>query len=112
MVEVRVPDMIRVAPPAPTPGSILYLSDRAIFRATRALRDCGTSLPLDAQDAPRLYAPVSKLLTDTVTAMNPAKNEYQAKRPSQISAVERGRIFAAALVAALHGLAELAASRP
>ncbi len=191
----KMPDMIRIAPPAPTPGSALYLSDRAIFRATRDLEgtprwamaqsdssftaayimtafSCSSGLVLDTQKTPRFAALASKLLADTITAMNPPKDKYQAKRPFQIedgptcvspasvansadypsghtifgwtvgsilaelepdraadlmvraraygesrvvcglhnaSAVEGGRIIAAAMVAALHGSAEFRA---
>jgi acid phosphatase (class A) len=85
----------------------LYLSDRAIFRATRALAgtprwamaqsdsnftaanlmtafSCSSGLVLDAQRTPRFAAMASKLLADTMSAMNPPKNKYQAKRPFQI----------------------------
>jgi acid phosphatase (class A) len=99
-----MPDMIKIAPPAPVAGDARYLSDRAIFRATRALEgtprwtmaqsdndlstasmmrafSCSTGLALDAQKAPRLAALLSKLVSDTTTAMNPPKDKYQAKRP-------------------------------
>jgi acid phosphatase (class A) len=100
----EMPDMIRIAPPAPTPGSAQDIADRAIFRATRVLQGtprwamaqsdntlsaaymmsaftCSAGVSLDARKAPRFAALVAKLLTETIAAMNPPKNKYQTKRP-------------------------------
>ena len=96
---VPLPDMMRILPPPPAPGSPRNVADRAIFRATRAVqgserwavatRDvtddsfttfaCASGMLLDAKVAPataRVFARIgSGVLID------PVKQGYATRRP-------------------------------
>jgi acid phosphatase (class A) len=100
----EMPDMVRIAPPPPTPGGPQNLADLAIFKSTRELEgtprwaaaqsdneftaayimkafSCSSGLTLDAQKTPRFAAMAAKLFADSIAAFNPPKNKYQTKRP-------------------------------
>src|SRR4029077_19116761 len=85
--EGHAPDTSRIVPPAPTTDSPLGAADRAIFKATRALKDtprwalaqndvnesipamlkdfsCATGMALDDKNAPRLAALLQKMRYD------------------------------------------------
>jgi acid phosphatase (class A) len=100
----EMPDMIRIAPPAPSVGDPVDARDRAIFHATRsfegtprwsmALSDddvsvagllrafrCSTGMQLSAENAPKLTALLSRANLDSVTASGKPKNFYKRPRP-------------------------------
>jgi acid phosphatase (class A) len=100
----RAPDTARILPPAPAADSPRASADRAIFRATRALKgtprwslaqgdaderapamladfSCAVGARLTEADAPRLVALLHRLRLDVVAAVNKPKDLYRRKRP-------------------------------
>ncbi len=100
----RAPDTLAILPPPPTHGSLGERADRAIFRATRALRgtprwalamsdvadsvpslekalSCAADAPLDPQSAPRLTAMMSRARADVGVATTRPKAFYRRPRP-------------------------------
>jgi len=99
-----VPDTVRVLQPAPKTDSPRGQADRAVFRATRALKgsprwslaqgdaneavpamlgdfSCAAGVTMTAANAPKLSALLARVRKDTVTAVNGPKDLYQRKRP-------------------------------
>ncbi len=96
------PDTYRILPPAPTPGTIRWESDRATFLATRHLKDtprwamaindvdlggvvkdmsCAVGVNLTPQNAPRFSAMIARLGPDVAWATNNPKDNYKRPRP-------------------------------
>lgn len=96
------PDTYKILPPAPTPGTIRWESDRATFLATRRLKDsprwamavkdvdlggvvrgmsCAVGVELTPTNAPRLSAMVARLGPDVAWATNNPKDIYKRPRP-------------------------------
>lgn len=98
------PDMTRILPPAPSADSPQDAADRAIFKATRALKDtprwslatsdaneaitamlrdfsCAAGVDLNETSAPRLTAMLRKLGPDVRAAVDRPKSLYQRRRP-------------------------------
>lgn len=96
------PDMLKILPPAPTPGTTRYESDRTIFLSTRKLQGtprwdmakgddntgamlkhmaCAVGVELNAQNAPKLTAMIPRLALDSVRATNIPKDFYKRQRP-------------------------------
>jgi membrane-associated phospholipid phosphatase len=96
---VPVPDLMRILPPPPAPGSPRNIADRAIFRATRALqgsnrwavarRDadddqfttfaCAIGMQLDAKSAPATLRVFDR--TSSGVLVDPVKQGYATRRP-------------------------------
>jgi acid phosphatase (class A) len=99
-----IPDLIRVLPATPLPGSPRDNVDRQIFLATRALLDserwklaqrddklsvaallsalrCSMGVELKADNAPHLVNLLARVFTDAMNATDPAKDYFQRKRP-------------------------------
>lgn len=99
-----MPDLRRIMPAAPTADDPRDVSDRTIFRNTRALegsprwqmaaRDdnvsmrglmtafsCAVGVELTNENAPRTIALVNRAFADTNRAIGPLKNLFQRKRP-------------------------------
>jgi acid phosphatase (class A) len=99
-----IPDLIRVLPATPAPGSARDNEDRQVFRDTRALLDserwklaqrddklsvaallsafrCSMGLDLKADNAPQLAKLLARVFTDAMNATDPAKEHFQRKRP-------------------------------
>jgi acid phosphatase (class A) len=100
----RAPDTARILPPAPTQDSPRGVADRAIFKATRALKgtprwslaqgdvderapamladfSCAVGERLTETNAPHLVTLLHRMRLDVVTAVNKPKNLYRRKRP-------------------------------
>lgn len=96
------PDTLRILPPAPQPGDARDQADRAIFKATRALKDtprwalaindvdsaaigrdmsCALGVELTPEAAPAVVRLIAKLAPDVSRATNGPKNYYGRKRP-------------------------------
>ncbi len=98
------PDTLAILPPAPAPGSPRDLADRAIFKATRALKDtprwslaksdvdfsvsammadfsCAAGVSLDPKTAPILADLLRNIGPDVAAAVNRPKEAYKRKRP-------------------------------
>ena len=95
------PDTIRILPPAPTPGTIRYQADRSAFLATRSLKDtprwdlaktddnldvvkhlsCAVGVELNATNAPKFTALLTKIRPDIGRATNVPKDFYKRQRP-------------------------------
>lgn len=99
-----MPDLIRVLPATPAPGSARDNADRQVFRETRALADserwklaqrddklsvaallsalrCSMGMDLKANNAPHLVNLLARVFTDSMNATDPAKDHFQRKRP-------------------------------
>jgi acid phosphatase (class A) len=99
-----MPDLIRVLPSAPEPGSGRDAADRAIFKATRSLQDsarwklaqnddtlsvtallsdfqCSMSMRANSESAPVLAGMLARVSTDAGSATGPAKDFFHRKRP-------------------------------
>jgi acid phosphatase (class A) len=99
-----VPDMVRVLPVPPAPGSKAQAEDDHAFRVTRhlegtprwtmaqqdnrgspddALHDfaCALGVTLDKESAPTLYALLERILSDARAFIDPAKDHYARPRP-------------------------------
>jgi acid phosphatase (class A) len=104
--DARVPDMIKVAPPAPEAGSPEDLADQLVFKHTRALKgsprwllarndneltpqalwaDFACSAGVDFNDprAQKLKMVVGRVMLDLRPAVDPPKYKYDRKRPFQ-----------------------------
>jgi acid phosphatase (class A) len=100
-------DALAVLPPAPRPGDARAAADRAIFAATRALKDtprwqmatndvrlapddlfrdfsCAAGVTMTPQTAPRTATLIRRALTDTGAQSGTAKTFYKRLRPFQI----------------------------
>ena len=100
----REPDTLAILPPAPSSGSTLDKADRAIFIATRTLKDtprwalakndvqismadllrdfsCSTGVKLDEKSAPTLSALLKRIIPDMVSAYGVPKDTYKRPRP-------------------------------
>lgn len=100
----REPETLSILPPAPEVGSPRDLADRAIFKATRALKDtprwalatsdarisiadllrdfsCATGVNLDERDAPALALILRRVVPDMVSAYGIPKDAYKRPRP-------------------------------
>ena len=100
----EAPDTIRILPAAPAVDSARGQADRAVFRATRALKgtprwslaigdaveatpamlqdfSCAAGVNLTPDNAPKLAAILARVRKDTVAAVNGPKDLYQRKRP-------------------------------
>ncbi len=100
----RAPDTARILQAAPAPNSARAAADRAIFRATRALKDtprwklaqndvsetilstladfsCATRARLSEASAPKLASLLHRLRFDVIAAVNGPKNLYRRQRP-------------------------------
>lgn len=98
------PDMIRVLPAPPAPGSKPQAEDDRAFRVTRklegtprwamsqndnrgapddALQDfaCSLGVGLDKSSAPTLYALLGRIMADARPFIDPAKDHYARPRP-------------------------------
>lgn len=99
-----IPDLIRVLPATPVPGSPRDNVDRQVFLATRALVDserwklaqrddklsvaallsalrCSLGVDLKPDNAPHLANLLARVFTDAMNATDPAKDHFQRKRP-------------------------------
>jgi acid phosphatase (class A) len=99
-----IPDLIRVLPATPAPGSARDNLDRQVFRDTRALVDserwklaqrddklsvaavlsalrCSMGVELKADNAPQLVNLLARVFTDAMNATDPAKDHFERKRP-------------------------------
>ncbi|MGA0604192.1 acid phosphatase [Caulobacter sp. KR2-114] len=106
------PDTVRILPPAPKVDSARGVADRAVFRATRALKgsprwtlaqsdaneavpamlsdfSCAAGASLTPGNAPKLAAMLARVRKDTVAAVNGPKDLYRRQRPFLI---DRGDI--------------------
>jgi acid phosphatase (class A) len=104
LVGSSIPDLIRILPATPKPGSARDNADRQVFRETRALADskrwklaqredklsvaallsalrCSVGVGLTANNAPRLVNLLARVFTDSMNATEPAKEHFQRKRP-------------------------------
>lgn len=100
----REPETLSILPPAPDVRSPRDLADRAIFKATRALKDtprwtmatsdarisivdllrdfsCATGVNLDEKDAPALALTSRRVVPDMVSAYGILKDAYERPRP-------------------------------
>jgi acid phosphatase (class A) len=98
------PDTIAILPSAPTPDSPRGLTDRTVFKATRALKDtprwalavndanqapaammkdfsCSLGVGLTPANAPRFNALMTTVIRDVSRAVNRPKDLYQRQRP-------------------------------
>ena len=99
------PDTIAILPPAPAPGSPQAEADRAIFRASRSLKDsprwamaiadvderrivngmsCAVGVKLDMASLPKTAKLMIHAAPDVIRAMERPKAFYHRKRPYQI----------------------------
>jgi acid phosphatase (class A) len=99
-----IPDLIRLLPATPPQGSARDNLDRQVFRETRALlnserwklaqRDdqlsvaallsalrCSIGATLNADNAPHLVNLLARVFTDSMNAIDPAKEYFNRKRP-------------------------------
>lgn len=96
---VPAPDLMRILPPPPAPGSPRNLADRAIFQATRALRGserwdvatrdvsddtfttfaCAIGMQLDAKTAPATTHVFDRISSGVL--VDPVKRGYATRRP-------------------------------
>ncbi|HEX7760667.1 MAG TPA: phosphatase PAP2 family protein, partial [Caulobacteraceae bacterium] len=100
----KAPDTAAILPAAPAVNSPRGVADRAIFKATRALKgtprwtlaqndvsestssmladfSCATGAKLTEASAPKIAALLSRLRYDAVTAVNKPKYLYRRQRP-------------------------------
>jgi|HubBroStandDraft_6_1064221.scaffolds.fasta_scaffold595420_2 acid phosphatase (class A) len=112
LTAAAMPDLIRVLPSAPEPGSGRDAADRAIFKATRSLQDsprwklaqsddmlsvaalladfqCSMSLGAKPESAPVLVGMLARVSMDAGSATGPAKDFFHRKRPFL---VDQGRV--------------------
>ncbi len=105
------PDAAKILPPAPTLGTERYETDRAIFKASRSLKDtprwklaqednalgadalgksfsCALGAKLTPQNAPVTAAIMRRLQSDAGVSQQRAKDVFQRKRPFLIDAGE------------------------
>src|SRR5512146_2615908 len=96
------PDTYAILPPSPAAGSPRERADRAVYRATRALKGtprwtlaqndanqagilkdlaCAVGVELTPQNAPRTVALIVKVTTDVSRATNRPKDIYKRPRP-------------------------------
>jgi acid phosphatase (class A) len=98
------PDVARILPPAPTPGTDRYNTDRAVFKATRALQgtprwtlaqndvssavgdtladfNCALGVTLTAANAPQLSGLLTRVGKDAGRQVTAAKNVFKRQRP-------------------------------
>lgn len=96
------PDTLAILPPAPTPGTTRYESDRTIFLSTRRLEGsprwkmaqgddnsgailkhlaCAVGVELTPQNAPTLARMLPRVGRDATTATNRPKDFYKRQRP-------------------------------
>lgn len=96
------PNTLRILPPAPQPGDARDAADRAVFKATRALKDtprwalavndvderaiardmsCALGVELTPQSAPAVVGLLTKIAPEVGRAVNGPKGYYQRKRP-------------------------------
>jgi len=99
-----LPDMVKVLPKPPKPGSVEDRQDLKAFKATRALEGsprwamaqqdnkgspddafqdfaCALGVKLDAASAPVLHAMLARAMTDARNFVDPAKIHYARPRP-------------------------------
>jgi len=104
LVGSSIPDLIRVLPATPAPGSARDNADRQVFRETRALMDserwklaqrddklsvnallaafrCSMGMDLKANNVPHLVNLLARVFTDSMNATDPAKDHFERKRP-------------------------------
>jgi acid phosphatase (class A) len=104
LTAASMPDLIRVLPSAPAPASARDAADRAIFKATRSLRDsarwklaqnddnlsvaglmadfrCSMGVAANPENAPILAGILARVSTDASAATGPAKDFFHRKRP-------------------------------
>jgi acid phosphatase (class A) len=104
LTAAAMPDLIRVLPSAPEPGSGRDAADRAIFKVTRSLQDsarwklaqsddtlsiaalladfqCSMSMGANFENAPVLAGMLARVATDAGPATGPAKDFFHRKRP-------------------------------
>ena len=104
LVGSSIPDLIRVLPATPAPGSARDNADRQVFRETRSLIDserwklaqrddklsvaallaalrCSMGMDLKATNAPHLVNLLARVFTDSMNATDPAKDHFERKRP-------------------------------
>jgi acid phosphatase (class A) len=104
LVGPSIPNLIRVLPATPAPGSARDNADRQVFRETRALLDserwklaqrddklsvaallsalrCSMDVDLKPNSAPHLINLLARVFTDSMNATDPAKDYYKRKRP-------------------------------
>lgn len=96
------PDTYKILPPAPVAGSPRYEADRAVYKATRALKDtprwalaqndvnqfailkdlsCAVGVELTAANAPKTAAMMLRVGRDVSRATDHPKNIYKRQRP-------------------------------
>lgn len=99
-----IPDLIRVLPATPVPGSPRDTVDRQVFLATRGLAGserwklaqtddklsvaallsalrCSMGVEMKSDNAPHLTNLLARVFTDAMNATDPAKDYFQRKRP-------------------------------
>lgn len=97
-----LPDSYAILPPAPVAGTTRYEADRAIYRATRSLKDtprwtlaqndvnqftilkdlsCAVGVELTAKNAPKTSAMIARVGLDVAHATDRAKDIYKRPRP-------------------------------
>jgi acid phosphatase (class A) len=99
-----IPDLIRLLPATPSEGSARDNLDRQVFRDTRALLDsdrwklaqrddklsvaallsafrCSMGVEPNADNAPHLINLLARVFTDSMNAIDPAKESFKRKRP-------------------------------
>lgn len=99
-----LPDSLALLPPPPADGSAAFENDKAVSRASQALKDtpryalaradadlafphatgaftCALGVPIAEQDTPRLYQMLRRVFTDAALATYGAKNKYNRTRP-------------------------------
>ena len=109
LTEGGLPDTALIVPAPPVKGSPLAASDRAIFRATRSLKDtprwamaigdveqpvavmyrdwsCALGVTLTPETAPKATALFRKMFPDIVAATNRPKYLYHRQRPFLVDA--------------------------
>ena len=100
----EAPDLLKILPPAPKPGTARYEADRKIFQRTRKLKDtsrwamalnddnysdeavakdysCALGVAFNATDEPHLIRLIARMGADLAHAGSAAKKFYQRKRP-------------------------------
>ena len=106
----QLPDMSKVLPPPPAPGSAAFAADEAAYRAAQrmdgegtarwqlAARDadldfpaadrvfaCALDMPISESATPHLNALLRRTLVDALHATDTAKDEYRRPRPYMVT---------------------------